>query len=139
MYVFVRKREAKCPMVVGQSDPAVSFSGKKALQELSRENTQPYFECMITTSVFSHQETLERTAKQIAPLLCVAAALAGVVVFALLFCLSTLLFVPGLLLTIGAGVAFGRALGFGFGVLWGSVAVLLGAVVACVIAFYLGR
>ncbi|CAB1100456.1 unnamed protein product [Ectocarpus sp. CCAP 1310/34] len=64
---------------------------------------------------------------------------AGVVVFALLFCLSTLLFVPGLLLTIGAGVAFGRALGFGFGVLWGSVAVLLGAVVACVIAFYLGR
>ncbi|CAN0218014.1 unnamed protein product, partial [Hapterophycus canaliculatus] len=33
----------------------------------------------------------------------------------------------------------GRALGFGFGLLWGSVAVLLGAVAACVIAFYLGR
>eukprot|EP00903_Cladosiphon_okamuranus_P019689 g18093.t1 len=63
----------------------------------------------------------------------------GVVVFALLFCVATLLFVPGLLLTIGAGVAFGRALGFGFGLLWGSVSVLAGAVLACVIAFYLGR
>lgn len=64
---------------------------------------------------------------------------AGVVVFALIFCVATLLFVPGLLLTLGAGVAFGRALGFGFGLLWGSVAVLAGALVACVIAFYLGR
>lgn len=59
--------------------------------------------------------------------------------FALIFCVATLLFVPGLLLTLGAGVAFGRALGFGFGLLWGSVAVLAGALVACVIAFYLGR
>ncbi|CAM9872159.1 unnamed protein product [Scytosiphon promiscuus] len=64
---------------------------------------------------------------------------AGVAVFAIIFCVATLLFVPGLLLTIGAGVAFGRALGFGFGLLWGSVAVLLGAVGACIIAFYLGR
>lgn len=65
--------------------------------------------------------------------------LAGVVVFAFLFCIATLLFVPGIILTIGAGVAFGRAIGFGWGLLWGSVAVLAGAVMACIIAFYLGR
>lgn len=59
--------------------------------------------------------------------------------FAIIFCVATLLFVPGLLLTIGAGVAFGRALGFGYGLLWGSVAVLVGALIACVVAFYLGR
>lgn len=64
---------------------------------------------------------------------------AGVVVFAVIFCIATLLFVPGLILTIGAGVAFGRALGFGRGLLWGSVAVLIGAMAACIIAFYLGR
>ncbi|CAM9491348.1 unnamed protein product [Pylaiella littoralis] len=64
---------------------------------------------------------------------------AGVVVFAALFCVATLLFVPGLLLTIAAGLAFGRALGFGFGILLGSVAVLSGALVACILAFYLGR
>lgn len=59
--------------------------------------------------------------------------------FAVIFCVATLLFVPGLILTIGAGIAFGRALGFGFGLLWGSVAVLAGAVAACILAFYLGR
>lgn len=59
--------------------------------------------------------------------------------FAVIFCVATLLFVPGLILTIGAGVAFGRALGFGYGLLWGSVAVLIGAMAACIIAFYLGR
>lgn len=63
----------------------------------------------------------------------------GVVVFALIFCVATLLFVPGLILTVGAGVAFGRALGFGLGLLFGSIAVLAGAFAACVIAFYLGR
>lgn len=65
--------------------------------------------------------------------------LAGVVVFALIFCVATLLFIPGLILTIGAGVAFGRALGFGFGLLWGTISILVGALAACVIAFYLGR
>eukprot|EP00904_Undaria_pinnatifida_P000308 jgi/Undpi1/10278/HiC_scaffold_28.g12730.m1 len=64
---------------------------------------------------------------------------AGVVVFAVIFCVATLLFVPGLILTIGAGVAFGRALGFGWGLLFGSIAVIIGAMAACIIAFYLGR
>lgn len=63
--------------------------------------------------------------------------LTGVVVFAVIFCMATLLFVPGLILTIGAGVAFGRALGFGWGLLFGSIAVIIGAMAACIIAFYL--
>lgn len=63
----------------------------------------------------------------------------GVVVFALVFCVATLIFIPGLILTIGAGVVFGEAFGFLQGLIWGTVAVLLGAFVACVIAFYVGR
>lgn len=59
--------------------------------------------------------------------------------FALIFGLATLLFVPGIILTVGAGVAFGRAMGFGWGLLWGTVSVLMGALFACVAAFYLGR
>ncbi|CAM9111301.1 unnamed protein product [Ascophyllum nodosum] len=63
----------------------------------------------------------------------------GSVVFALIFCAATLMFIPGLILTIGAGVAFGRAFGFVHGLVCGTLSVLVGAFAACVIAFYMGR
>ena len=72
------------------------------------------------------------------PFFCFA-FLAGSVVFALIFCAATLMFIPGLILTIGAGVAFGRAFGFVHGLVCGTLSVLVGAFAACVIAFYMGR
>ena len=49
----------------------------------------------------------------------------GAVAFAAVYVFTTVAFIPGSLLTLGAGLVFGRALGTGFGVLVGSLAVLV--------------
>lgn len=49
----------------------------------------------------------------------------GAVAFAGVYIFTTVCFIPGSLLTLGAGLVFGRALGTGWGVLVGSVAVLV--------------
>eukprot|EP00903_Cladosiphon_okamuranus_P008274 g7963.t1 len=63
----------------------------------------------------------------------------GAVAFAAVYIFTTVAFIPGSLLTLGAGLVFGRALGTGLGVLVGSLAVLVGAIVGCIFAFLLGR
>ncbi|CAN0488579.1 unnamed protein product, partial [Hapterophycus canaliculatus] len=63
----------------------------------------------------------------------------GAIAFALVYVFTTVAFIPGSLLTLGAGLVFGRALGTGFGVLVGTVAVLAGATVGAILAFLLGR
>ncbi|MEL6494974.1 MAG: TVP38/TMEM64 family protein [Cyanobacteria bacterium J06623_7] len=55
----------------------------------------------------------------------------GSVAFILLYIAATILLVPGSILTLGAGVIFG--------VVWGSVHVLLGALIGETCAFLLGR
>ncbi|HEY9909639.1 MAG TPA: TVP38/TMEM64 family protein [Thermosynechococcaceae cyanobacterium] len=57
--------------------------------------------------------------------------LLGAIAFILLYALATVLFVPGSVLTIGGGAVFG--------VLMGSVYVLLGATLGATLAFLVGR
>jgi uncharacterized membrane protein YdjX (TVP38/TMEM64 family) len=52
---------------------------------------------------------------------------------------ATVLFIPGSLLTLGAGFAFGAAFGLGLGLLLGSIAVLVGASCGAVASFFLAR
>lgn len=52
----------------------------------------------------------------------------GAVAFAGVYIFTTVSFIPGSLLTLGAGLVFGRALGTGLGVLVGSIAVLVSTV-----------
>lgn len=49
----------------------------------------------------------------------------GALAFALVYVFTTVCFIPGSLLTLGAGLVFGRALGTGLGILVGSLAVLV--------------
>uniref|UniRef100_A0A7S2Y1P9 VTT domain-containing protein n=1 Tax=Fibrocapsa japonica TaxID=94617 RepID=A0A7S2Y1P9_9STRA len=63
----------------------------------------------------------------------------GVFAFACVYMFCTVAFIPGSLLTLGAGLVFGRALGIGRGVALGSFAVILGASIGAIIAFILGR
>jgi len=63
----------------------------------------------------------------------------GALAFAGVYVITTILFIPGSLLTLGAGLVFGRALGIGYGVLVGSIAVFAGASLGAVLAFLLGR
>jgi len=55
----------------------------------------------------------------------------GVVAFILLYIIATIALIPGSILTLGAGVVFG--------VVWGSVYVLMGAIIGETCAFLLGR
>lgn len=55
----------------------------------------------------------------------------GVIAFILLYIIATVALIPGSILTLGAGVVFG--------VVWGSVYVLIGAVIGETCAFLLGR
>jgi len=63
----------------------------------------------------------------------------GVVAFAGVYIVTTVLFIPGSLLTLGAGLVFGRALGLGLGVLLASTAVFFGASIGAILSFLLGR
>jgi uncharacterized membrane protein YdjX (TVP38/TMEM64 family) len=56
---------------------------------------------------------------------------AGIVIFALAYAAATVLFVPGFVLTVGAG--------FAFGLLWGSLAVSLGSTLGAGLAFVVSR
>lgn len=55
----------------------------------------------------------------------------GAIAFALLYVVATVAFLPGSLLTLGAGVLFG--------VVWGSVVVFCGATLGAALAFLVGR
>lgn len=63
----------------------------------------------------------------------------GVFAVAGVYTLATILFIPGSILTIGAGLVFGRALGIALGILMGSIAVFTGASIGATCAFFLGR
>jgi uncharacterized membrane protein YdjX (TVP38/TMEM64 family) len=64
---------------------------------------------------------------------------AGIFVFVLVYFVATVLFVPGSILTLGAGFVFANAFGLGLGVLLGTVAVFFGASAGAIAAFLLGR
>ena len=53
--------------------------------------------------------------------------------------LATVLFIPGSILTLGAGFVFSMAFGLGGGVVLGTVSVFIGASLGAIIAFLLGR
>ena len=56
------------------------------------------------------------------------------------YIIATLLFIPGSLLTLGAGFVFSMALnGLGVGVLVGALSVIIGASIGAILAFLLGR
>ncbi|CAM9546850.1 unnamed protein product [Discosporangium mesarthrocarpum] len=63
----------------------------------------------------------------------------GFIAFAAVYVFTTVCFIPGSLLTLGAGLVFGSALGTGLGVVVGSAAVLVGATIGALLAFLLGR
>ena len=56
-----------------------------------------------------------------------------------LFIVCTVLFVPGSILTLGAGFVFANAFGLGVGLLIGTLSVFFGASAGAIIAFLLGR
>lgn len=63
----------------------------------------------------------------------------GAMVFAIVYAIAVVLFIPALILTIGAGAAFTGALGPGLGLLVGSLSVLVGAYLGAIVAFFLAR
>lgn len=64
---------------------------------------------------------------------------AGLFVFMAVYFLATVLFVPGSILTLGAGFVFANAFGLGWGVLLATVSVFTGATAGDITAFLLGR
>jgi uncharacterized membrane protein YdjX (TVP38/TMEM64 family) len=65
---------------------------------------------------------------------------AGVVAFMLVYFVATILFVPGSLLTLGAGFVFSASFGsLAIGVLLASISVFVGASTGAIAAFVLGR
>mmetsp|Transcript_32970 Transcript_32970/g.48242 ORF Transcript_32970/g.48242 Transcript_32970/m.48242 type:complete len:364 (-) Transcript_32970:84-1175(-) len=64
---------------------------------------------------------------------------AGVFVFAFVFAVCTILFIPTPLLTFWAGFAFGCAYGLGAGTVLGSLSVGFGAFLGGVVSFLIGR
>ena len=63
----------------------------------------------------------------------------GVLVFILVYFVATVLFVPGTILTLGAGFVFGDAFGLLGGVLLGSFSVFIGASAGAIVSFLVGR
>lgn len=63
----------------------------------------------------------------------------GFLVFMLAYIFACIFFIPGSVLTIGAGVSFGAALGLGEGAPVAILAVWLGALLGASCAFFLGR
>ena len=63
----------------------------------------------------------------------------GVFIFSSVYCLATILLIPGSLLTLGAGYIFGRAFGIGLGIALGTLSVFIGASIGAIIAFLIGR
>ena len=64
---------------------------------------------------------------------------AGAVLLAAVYVVAAVCFVPGSILTLGAGAAFSSALGLHWGVVVGTISVWVGAAVGGLVAFALGR
>jgi uncharacterized membrane protein YdjX (TVP38/TMEM64 family) len=64
---------------------------------------------------------------------------AGLFAFMIVYFVATVLFVPGSILTLGAGFVFANAFGLGPGLLLGTLAVFFGASSGAIVAFLLGR
>jgi len=65
-----------------------------------------------------------------------AAGFFGVIV---VYFIATVLFIPGSLLTLGAGFIFANAFGLGWGVVVGTAAVFIGATIGEIASFFLAR
>ena len=63
----------------------------------------------------------------------------GVFAFAAVYCLCTILLIPGTILTLGAGYVFGEAFGLGVGMALATLSVFLGASSGAISAFFLGK
>ena len=63
----------------------------------------------------------------------------GIFVFTLVYFVATILFIPGSLLTLGAGFVFANAFGLGPGLLLGTLAVFFGASAGAIVSFVIGR
>ena len=63
----------------------------------------------------------------------------GVVAFIMVVFGTTMLFIPGIILTFGSGYVFANAFGLGVGVLVGIVAVFVGASSGSLVSFLIGR
>ena len=63
----------------------------------------------------------------------------GWFVFTLVYFVATILFIPGLILTLGAGFVFGSAFDLGLGVALGTMSVFVGASAGATVSFLLGR
>ena len=63
----------------------------------------------------------------------------GIFVFIVVYFFATVFFVPGSILTLGAGFVFANAFGLGAGVFLGTLAVFFGASSGATVAFLLGR
>ena len=63
----------------------------------------------------------------------------GAIVLALVYIVACVLFVPGSILTLGAGASFAAALGFSYGILVASISVFVGAGIGATVSFLLGR
>jgi uncharacterized membrane protein YdjX (TVP38/TMEM64 family) len=63
----------------------------------------------------------------------------GVLVFIIVYFAATVLFVPGSILTLGAGFVFANAFGLGPGMLLGVASVFVGASAGAIVAFLVGR
>jgi len=63
----------------------------------------------------------------------------GFFIFMVVYLIATVLFVPGSILTLGAGFVFANAFGLGIGVLLGTLSVFFGASAGATIAFLFGR
>ena len=68
-----------------------------------------------------------------------ANATAGFFVFMVVYFFATVFFVPGFILTLGAGFVFANAFGLGVGVLLGTLSVFVGASAGAIASFLLGR
>lgn len=64
---------------------------------------------------------------------------AGVFAFMGVYCIATIAFIPGSILTLGGGFVFGTAVGLGPGVALASAAVFVGASLGAIGSFLLGR
>lgn len=65
--------------------------------------------------------------------------IAGIFVFVVVYVVATVFFIPGSILTLGAGFVFANAFGLGLGVLLGTLAVFVGASAGATAAFLIGR
>jgi SNARE associated Golgi protein len=65
--------------------------------------------------------------------------LVSLIRFSPVYMCATVLFIPGSILTLGAGFVFSMAFGLGAGVVLGTVSVFIGASFGAIIAFVLGR